>query len=161
MSNFLKFEFIKDLVITITNGYNFNYQELGSITNKYFGDAANVGYVDKLHQSFTDFSSRQQIAYKKTLAEIHNLDAMFGHDFRTLEREEFSATKIGMFKPYDFELNNAVKVRDAGSTAVDYTSESYIGEIRYNYDEKYFATANGSVYGSSYFAPGHQYDAFW
>lgn len=161
LSNFLKFEFIKDLVITITNGYNFNYQELGRITNKYFGDAAKVGYVDKLHQSFTDFSSRQQIAYKKTLAEIHNLDAMFGHDFRTLERKEFSATKIGMFKPYDFELDNAVKVRDAGSNASDYTSESYIGEVRYNYDEKYFATANGSVYGSSYFAPGHQYGAFW
>lgn len=161
LSNFLKFEFIKDLVITITNGYNFNFQQSSEITNKFYGDAAGVGYAYKFDQMFMDFSSRQQIAYKKTLAEIHNLDAMFGHDFRTLERKELEAQKSGMFKPYDFELDNAVKLRAAASTAVDYTSESYIGEVRYNYDEKYFATANGAVYGSSLFAPGHQYGVFW
>lgn len=161
LSNFLKFEFIKDLVITITNGYNFNLQQLSSITNKFYGDAKGVGSVYKLDQMFMDFSSRQQIAYKKTLAEIHNFDAMFGHDFRTLETKQLEAQKRGMFKPYDFELDNAVQLRAAGSTASDYTAESYIGEVRYNYDEKYFATANGAVYGSSLFAPGHQYGAFW
>ena len=161
LSNFLKFEFIKDLVITITNGYNFNFQERGDITNKYFGDAKGIGYVSKRLLSFMDFSSRQQIAYKKTLAEVHNLDAMFGHDFRTLESKDLYAWRSGMFKPYDFELDNAVKVRDATSSAEDYTSESYMGEVRYNYEEKYFATANGSVYGSSNFAPGHQYGLFW
>ena len=157
----MKFEFIKDLVITITNGYNFNFQERGDITNKYFGDAKGIGYVSKRLLSFMDFSSRQQIAYKKTLAEVHNLDAMFGHDFRTLESKDLYAWRSGMFKPYDFELDNAVKVRDATSSAEDYTSESYMGEVRYNYEEKYFATANGSVYGSSNFAPGHQYGLFW
>ncbi len=161
LSNFLKFEFIKDLVITITNGYNFNFQQLSKTMNKFYGDAKGVGYATRTEQMYMDFTSRQQIAYKKTVAEIHNLDAMFGHDFRTLERKRFYAQKSGMFKPYDFELDNAIKLRYAGSDAVDYTSESYIGEIRYNYDEKYFATANGAVYGSSFFAPGHQYGVFW
>lgn len=161
LSNFLKFEFIKDLVITITNGYNFNFQQASQILNKFYGDAQGVGYVYKTDQMFTDFTSRQQIAYKKTVSEIHNLDAMFGHDFRTLELKQLSANRSGMVKPYDFELDNAIKLRDASSTASDYTSESYMGEVRYNYDEKYFATANGSVYGSSNFAPGNQYGLFW
>ena len=136
LSNFLKFEFIKDLVITITNGYNFNFQQASQILNKFYGDAQGVGYVYKTDQMFTDFTSRQQIAYKKTVAEIHNLDAMFGHDFRTLELKQLSANRSGMVKPYDFELDNAIKLRDASSTASDYTSESYMREVRYNYDEK-------------------------
>ncbi len=159
LSNFLKFEFVKDLVITITNGYNFNYQDFSYLMNKYYGDTK-AGRIFKTHQSFVDLTSRQQIAYRKTFADVHNFDAMLGHEFRTMQRKNFSASKMGLFKPDDLELDNAVNIEDAGSYSVDYKGESYIGEIRYNFDEKYFFIANGSVYGSSNFAPGKQYGTF-
>lgn len=160
MSN-LKFEFVKDLIINITNGYNYYNSTSTSLTNMYYGDGAGVGHVSKQKSDFMDFTTRQQISYRKTFGSVHNLDAMLGHDFRILESKAMLATKSELFKPNDLELSNAAMTKTSTSVASDRKAESYIGEVRYNYDEKYFAIVNGSVYGSSYFDKGHRYAPFW
>ncbi len=161
LSNYFKLEFVKDLIISITNGYNFNFANLGQLTNMYYGDGAGVGHLYKQHVGYSDFTTRQQVSYRKTLADVHNLDAMVGHDFRFQESKVFWGQKSQILKPNDIELGNAVRNVRISSSANDYIAESYMGEIRYNYDEKYFAIVNGSMYGSSYFAPGYRYGAFW
>lgn len=161
LSNYFKFEFVKDLIISITNGYNFNFLNESQMTNMYYGDGAGVGHLMKVHSGYSDFTTRQQISYRKTLADIHNLDAMLGHDFRFQESKTFWGQKSQILKPNDIEFGNAVRNVRISSYANDYIAESYMGELRYNYDEKYFAIVNGSMYGSSYFAPGYRYGAFW
>ncbi len=163
MSN-LRFEFVefvKDLVINITNGYSYYNATSTNLTNMYYGDGAGVGHISKQKTDFMDFTTRQQISYRKSFGGLHNLDAMLGHDFRTYETKAMYASKSELFKPDDLELSNAAMTKAATSVASDRKSESYIGEVRYNYDEKYFAILNGSVYGSSFFDKGHRYAPFW
>lgn len=161
LMNNLKFEFVKDLIINITNGYNYFTDISTSLTNMYYGDGAGVGHISKQTRDFMDFTTRQQISYTKNIKGVHNIDAMLGHDFRILESKYMAASKSELFKPNDLELDNAALTKRASSSAGDMKSESYLGEVRYNYDERYFAILNGSVYGSSYFAEGHRYAPFW
>ncbi len=160
LSNVLKFEFIKDLVITITNGYNFLYSKSMELDNYYNGDAEGVGRIAEINQTYLDFTTHQQISYRKTFGDVHNFDAMLGHNFRNQEQGISESHKAQLMKPYDLSLSNAVQMVAIADSYGDYRAESYMGEFRYNFDEKYFLLANGSVYGSSYFDKGHKYGVF-
>ncbi len=160
VSNFLKFEFVKDLVFIVTNGYNLYMGDRSQLMNMYYGDGENVGRINYNSSLGLDFNTRQQLTYKKTFAAIHNFDMMLGHDFRNQEVQVKSGGKSELLKPNDIQLSNAVKMVSLEGSQTDYRSESYMGELRYNFDEKYFAIVNGSIYGSSYFAPGHRYGTF-
>lgn len=160
VSSFLKFEFVKDLVFTITNGYNLYMGSLSTVMNMFYGDGENVGRISYSNVTALDFNTRQQLTYKKTFANVHNFDIMLGHDFRNQETKRVSGQKSEMLKPNDINLSNAIKMVALEGSHADYRSESYLGELRYNFEEKYFAILNGSIYGSSYFAPGHRYGTF-
>lgn len=160
VSNLLKFEFVKDLVFTVTNGYSLYLGALSELTNMYYGDGKGVGHIIYVNRNYVDFNTRQQLTYKKTFKDIHNFDIMLGHDFRNQEQGTVQAAKSDMLKADDFQLSNAVRAIATVGSKTDYRSENYMGELRYNFDEKYFAIINGSVFGSSYFAPGHQYGTF-
>ena len=161
LMNTLKFEFVKDLVITITNGYNYYNGISTDLTNMFYGDGKGVGHIDKTITTYMDFTSRQQISYRKTLGGIHNLDFMGGHEFTILDQKQMYGAKSNFLKPDDLELSNAALITSVTSSAADRKTESYMAEARYNYDERYFAIVNGSVYGSSYFDEGHRYAPFW
>ena len=80
---------------------------------------------------------------------------MFGHDFRNQEQASVQAAKSDMLKADGLQLSNAIRTITTVGSKTNYRSENYMGELRYYFDEKYFAIVNGSVFGSSYFAPGH------
>ncbi len=158
--NALKFEFVKDLKINITNSYGFYTGKTSNIMNMFYGDGAGFGRISQYMQSVMDFNSIQQAMYNKTFADVHNTDYMVAHTFRYQRGSSMRGGKGNLFRPTDLEFSNATQLSYLESSSANYTSESYIGEFRYNYNEKYFAILNGSIYGSSNFAPGHQYGAY-
>jgi TonB-linked SusC/RagA family outer membrane protein len=125
------------------------------------GDAQNVGGRSTRSSSklFT-LTSQQLLTYKKMI-EDHSVDVMLGHETTRKKYNYLDARKENFLIPSNPELANGVRLMDATSYSQTYSLESFLSRAQYDYREKYFVSVSLRYDGSSRFAPGKRWGAFW
>ena len=100
------------------------------------------------------------LRYKRTFADIHNVEGMFGINAEKWTNKNMTAAREKMEDAgvYDLNLASGAQGNAGGKTQNGYYS--YIMRLNYNYAEKYLVELIGRRDGNSKFAKGNKYKNF-
>lgn len=155
----LEFLFTKDLTLTVNLGAQYYGSASASLTNKYYGDAAGVGRINQTWDQQLAITSNQLLRYKHQFGD-HSVNAFLGHEMNYTDYRYMYASKKYTVRPEGLELGNAIQVSGADSDHSENAIQSFFGQVRYNYEEKYFANVSMRRDGSSRFAEGKRWGNF-
>ena len=131
-----------------------------SLTNNYYGDAMGVGRIYKQSTHYLMFTALQQLAYNNDFGGDHDFNAFVAHETQYVNSTNVYGNKSYIVRPDGLELGNAVVMDGTGSSTSTSTMESYFGEVRYRYKERYGIHGTVRADGSSKFARGHRWGTF-
>lgn len=129
--------FLKDFKGTVNFGLQYLGTKNNELTNPYYGDAEGLGRIFKNMSTFFSFTSNQILSWKKSFG-VHNLDAFVAHESTFYKSSDNYGQKSKIVRPNNTEWSNAVIMDYMDSQTYGFDMESYFGQIRYDYNDKYF-----------------------
>ncbi len=149
-----------------------NYRYYGETQKNWRKDAAQYDWESDVaqyankpqlsHTSSTGYSYTNQafLEYAHTFGE-HNISALGGFEQYYERGEQYGASRINYDFPIDqMNVGPANDEQNSGSES-ELGRAAWIGQLKYNYANKYYAEASLRYDGSDYFAPGHRWGAFY
>ena len=152
-TDFLKFNATSTLDWGHTNGSQYQ-------TSLYGPKVSAGGQIDKSQSDAIRQNHVQTLTYFDAFGK-HNVTAMAGHEYYYTKTTYLSAYATGIFTPEIPEINASAKAQDANSYVSEYNVEGFFGNLQYNYDEKYYASASYRRDASSRFAKENRWGNFW
>ncbi len=110
-------------------------------------------------RSYT-YSFYQQLNWAQDYG-LNHIDVLLDHENYSLAYESNSVNNKGMIRPGVYTLSNFSSNESYTSNAYKITTESYLGRVRYNWDQKYFGEASIRRDGTSRFAKDTRWGTFW
>ena len=150
----------KGLKFTTNFGLQYLSADASELTNNYYGDAAGVGRIAKAVSNGMSFTWNQILSYNPDFGGDHNFSAFVAHESLLIKSSAIQGGKNYIVRPDGLELGNAVEMSYLTSSTATRKMESYFGQARYSYKDKYFVDANLRADGSSRFARGHRWGTF-
>lgn len=152
-TDYLKF----NATSTITWGHT-NYS---MFENMLYGAKASAG--GQIYKSQTDTYRQNHVQTLTYFDQFgrHNVNAMIGHEYYDTKTTYLYAEATGLFSPEIPEIDAAGRKTTSSSYTSEYNVEGYFGNLQYNYDEKYFASASYRLDASSRFAKENRWGNFW
>lgn len=138
----------------IQNRMDLTYQ------NKIIGDGAPAGRSTKQNQLLTNYTFNQLLSYNKKVSD-HNFDVLLGHENYSNNEDFLYGTRQGQVVDGNLELVNFTTTTDLGSYQDNHTIESYFGNLKYDFNSKYFLTLGGRTDGNSRFGSAVRWGKFW
>lgn len=146
---------------TAISNYYLREGRLTQTTNPFFGQYASSNGVVTIDDTRTwSYNHQQRLNWKHKFGK-HDVEAMVAHEYYRLYTNELWGMRDNMFSPNYYELSGAVNVRNTSSLSTDYNTESYLGRVMYNYDERYFGQMSFVREASSMFDPEYRWGNFW
>ena len=158
-NTFLEFKLYEGLKFTINLGAQYLNNRINALTNKYYGDAANLGRVANAQYNYLAVTSNQLLEYNKSFSE-HTIRLMAGHETTYFTYNYQYGYKKNIVEDNVVELSNGVSMDGVEGYARTSTLESALATVTYEYDNRYHITANYRADGSSKFAKGHRWGHF-
>ncbi len=164
-SAYVDITFLKDFKFTANITLDNVYTNETVMQNNEYGYAAMEGVngiVGKAMSFYESLNTQQLLSYKKTINDVHSIDAMLGHEFSRSKDSGMSASKMNLFYPGIPELSNAVvDDQNGGDSSTSRSAiEGYFFRGNYTYDNRYSASLSYRYDGSSQFAYD-QWGHFW
>ncbi len=154
-------DFLKD--------FNFRYNmsvDLRNTNNVSFdtgigGDAGTVNgrSTPSSSRNFV-FTNQQLLTWKKSFGD-HNLDVLVGHESSQQQNVFLSASKTEFLLQDQTVLDQGITIQSITNNEFDYTVEGWLSRVNYNFDNKYFVTANFRRDASSVFSPENRWGNFY
>jgi len=91
----------------------------------------------------------------------HTIDAIAVHETYRYVFNYLYGQKNKFLDPNQYELTGAINNPLTDSYERKYTLESYLAQVQYNFDNKYYFSASFRTDGSSKFHPDHRWGNFW
>ena len=160
---FAEITFLKDFSFEFNVGMGLDETRFTYSNNPYYGQfASSGGTIDKAHQRTFYLNMQQLLNYDKTIAGVHHVSVMLGHETYTDKYYTLSAGKSMMFSPDNLELDGAVvDSQSASSTAGTYNNEGFFLRAQYDWSNRVFVSASYRRDASSRFHPDHRWGDFW
>ena len=133
--------FLKDFKFSSSNGYQYLKFEVTELTNPYYGDAQGLGRIERNHISFLSATNTQMLSYSKKFSG-HAISAFVAHESSYLVISNDYVYKSKLAKPDNIEFNNAIIMQSIDGYKLDRSIESFFAQVKYDYEEKYFADIN-------------------
>ncbi|MBC5993637.1 SusC/RagA family TonB-linked outer membrane protein [Pontibacter cellulosilyticus] len=105
-------------------------------------------------------TAQNLLNYAKTFGEAHNFTALVGYEAQRFERDGFDVSGTGFASGRLTNLGTAATAESIGGTATDYYFLSYLSQINYDYQNKYFFTGSFRRDGSSRFGANNRWANF-
>lgn len=155
-AKFLKyFTFHTDINMNVYNGRGTFYG------NPYYGQYGSTnGYVFKSNQNMFAYTWKQTLSFDKSF-DKHHVNALVNHENYALKVNTISAAGQDLTVPGIAELANTTNPLEHRSIENNATIESYLGNIIYDYDNKYFLSSSIRRDGTSRFSPKSRWGTFW
>ena len=147
----LKAQITDEISAISTFGMQALISNTSTLTNPFYGDAAGVGRVYKDNDIYQSYTWTNMVKYTRTFGDAHHIDAFVAHEVTGYDRRVMFGRKNTIIRPDIAEWNNAIKMSSMGSYINDYSLESYFGQVKYDFDEKYFVYGTIRRDGSSRF----------
>ena len=132
-----------------------------STLNPYYGQFANMGgqATVEADRMFT-LNQQYMLTYVKDFG-AHSVDVLAGYENYNYSTSYVYGVKTKLFNPDMAEVDNAILSPNTGSATNSYATQGILAQAKYDYDNKYYASASYRRDGSSRFAPGHRWGNFW
>ncbi|MDE7154091.1 MAG: TonB-dependent receptor [Muribaculaceae bacterium] len=134
--------------------------EKTEMKSKLIGDSKGTGSIAKYIYNYKNWTFQQQLRWVYTFDRKHNVNLLLGHenysyhyDYTYLRKENEKFAGIPAISNYTTVSSNS-GYRNYLRT------ESYLGRIQYNYDDRYNIEGSIRRDGSSRFARGHRWGTF-
>ena len=92
---------------------------------------------------------------------MNHVDVLLDHENYQYTNSSHSVNVENQLLPGIYSLSNFSTTNPASQQTTQIRSESYLGRVRYNYAQKYFAEASVRRDGSSYFEKDKRWGTFW
>src|SRR5690606_10868644 len=119
------------------------------------------GSISKSSGFSQTYTWNQILTYDKTFNKVHNLSLLAGHEDYSLWSNGLSASRRGLPASGIYDLSGAAVAVSSASATDNDRLESYLAQVNYNYDHRYFFNANIRRDGSSRFAKDNRWGNFW
>ena len=162
-NGFADFRILNGLKFTVNATANLDETRYTYVYNPYYGQFDTTGgTVEKYHARSYDYNLQQILDYTTTIADVHNLNVMVGHEYFDRTYSFLGASKSKMFSQSNKELGGAVvDGQSANSYKERYNNEGWFARAQYDYAERYFGSASIRRDASSRFHPDHRWGTFW
>ena len=152
-------KFLKYFKITANVGLQYLGSAENELTNPYYGDSAGKGQIAKYQTNYLNFTANQILSWGQSF-DKHNFDAFVAHESTSSKTSVAYGSKSKIVRPDNTEWSNGVIMDYLESYTYGYSIESYFGQLRYDYDNKYFLHGTVRADGSSRFAKGNKWGIF-
>lgn len=143
--------------------YGFDLIDKAGMTyyNPYNGNAVSVkGRLTKSTSRSFSYTANQLLNYDRTFGS-HHVSALVGHEFYKYTYSYLTAQKTSFPFGGLYELAAATTLVDANSYEHNYSVESVLSRLAYDYADKYYISASFRTDGSSRFYKDSRWGNFW
>ena len=150
-----------NFTLTIKGNLNTRHSEENEYNNAVIGDGkGNSGRGKRIDYRYKNWAFQQQLHWAKEFG-AHSVDALIGH-----ENYHYTYNYLYGYKTTEVfadvnNLNNFTDITSLYDYNDVYRTESYLGRVRYGYDNKYNVEASFRRDGSSRFAKDARWGNFW
>lgn len=129
--------------------------------NPIIGDGStNNGRLTEYSYQYTSYTGQELLTWEHDF-DVHHLDVLLGHENYSWNRRYSMARNVNAAIDGLLALSNFVSNSDTEGFFNDYRTESYLGRLRYSYDDKYFADFSLRRDGSSKFQKDNRWGNFF
>lgn len=159
---FVDFNILNNLKFSVIGDINLRFSELRAYENAIIGDGSgNGGRGGRDIYNYKNYTLQQQLSYNTSFDGLHNFDILVGHENYGSTYTWLYARKAGEVFPGMEEFANYNNITSLTDYSYDDKSESYLGRLRYNYDEKYYFDGSIRRDGTSRLHPDQRWGTFW
>lgn len=150
-----------NIVATVKGSLNLRHSENKTYNSSIIGDgAANNGRYKYVGYDYRSYTLQEQLRWNYTFDKKHTVEVLLGH-----ENYDWKRSYHYDYKTSEILLGGAFPSNFTTLTSIEgyedrYKTESYLGRIQYNYDDRYNLEASYRRDGSSRFAKGHRWGNF-
>lgn len=157
-----QYEFIKDLKFKTMLSYDF---QMNKSRNWYDPRTSNGDDYNGLESDYSyerkKFVWANQLTYKYTWADRHNLDVLAGFEVDDQQRS-YIGTESQNFATHDKHvISNGATISDGSGSYNGTRLVSYLARVNYDYMNKYFFGASYRIDGSSRLHKDNRWGNFW
>lgn len=154
-------KFLKDFTFTLKGDLNVRNTENRSYNNAIIGDGqGNNERAKRVTYRYKNYTVQQQLNWNH-IFDKHYIDVLVAHEAYAYKYNYLYAYKTNETFAGKHDLVNFTEMTDITDYENNYTTESYLGRIRYNYADKYHVEASFRRDGSSRFHPDYRWGNFW
>lgn len=135
-------------------------QDYNDYSNNKEGSQKDVGGLDRDYMSVFNYSFSQSLNWSHEYGANH-VDVLLHHENYKVETDESYFRLSGQKLDNRYDLSNFDEITNFIEQILGYNTESYLGRVRYNYDQKYFAEFSLNRDGTSQFHKDHRWGTFW
>lgn len=152
--------FLKDFTFTPTISVDVSNNDASTYDNKIVGDGAPGGRATKNAATQTSYTFNQILKYAKTFSK-NNIEVLAGHENYNFKYDYLTGSRNTQVLDGNTELGNFTTTSNLNSYLDRYTIESYLSQVNYNYDGKYFLNGSFRADGSSKFSTETRWGNFF
>ncbi len=124
------------------------------------GSQKDVGSISAYFYDYRSHTFQQQLTWSKEYG-LNHVDALLNHENYQFSYNRIFNRKSGQQLPDIIAMDNFEETKDLSQFSYKRTTESYLGRVRYNYNQKYFGEVSIRRDGSSRFAQDDRWGTFW
>ena len=155
----LEYRFLKDFKLAVTYGFQSTASKNETLANPYYGDAAKLGRISNLNENDFSWTLNEILSWGKTFGD-HTVDAFIAHEATKNEFDFHQSGKKKLILGNVTTLDDGLIRGDISGYRLTYAIESYFGQARYDYQNKYYLSTSVRRDGSSRFAPDYRWGTF-
>ncbi|WP_073081907.1 SusC/RagA family TonB-linked outer membrane protein [Chitinophaga jiangningensis] len=126
-----------------------------------FSDPNQSGSVYQAQRNQRTITSQTSLSGKFNVGQKHLFDYLALMEYAPTHFNSFNAEGVGFATPKTPVLDAAAVPLGVGGTQTDSRFLSYLGQLNYTFNGKYYFTGSLRRDGSSRFAPGHKWSNFY
>ena len=155
----LEYRFLNDFKLAVNYGFQATARKSESLTNPYYGDAKDLGRIRNTNTNSFSWMLNQILSWGRTFGD-HTVDAFIAHEASEDEDDVHFSGKDKVIRGNQTTLNDGIIRGDIEGYRIRYAIESYFGQARYDFKNKYYLSASLRRDGSSRFAPENRWGTF-
>jgi len=128
--------------------------------NNKIGSQANIGSLTNVFMNTKTHMFQQMLNWSHDYG-VHHVDAILDHENYRYRYDENYDRKSGQQLDGLIHMSNFAEMKDMNAYSTEFKLESYLGRVRYNYDQKYFIEASIRRDGTSRFDKDNRWGTFW
>ena len=153
--------FLNDFTFTVTGNMNVRNDINKTYNNAVIGDGkGNHGRGSREEYTYLNWQVQEQLRWSHQFGD-HGLNALVGHENYSNQYLYMYGYKNTEILPGKNTLRNFTEITSLYDYNAYYKTESWLGRVRYNYQDKYNVEASFRLDGSSRFHPDTRWGSFW
>ena len=128
--------------------------------NNEVGSGKGLGILSQTVGKYNSHQFMQTLTWDHNYGD-HHVDVLLDHENYQYNTDAYGASVRGQLFPDLYVYGNFQSADQPSQSKGMLRSESYLGRVRYNYDQKYFGEFSLRRDGTSRFAKGNRWGNFW